>query len=522
MRTLPMQRIGFAEGCRSHASPIWRVPEDIISTIFLINLPDVFEEGEPGMSSKHSAVAASHVCRDWRRLVLNTPLFWSSLHLRIPGFGEGKSVEDTVKRFGSELEKCKGVVATWLLRSGSCPLKLRVDSPYVPQYCIRAHSQLHTVLIDLIYASAYRWKHIRFNFFLRTAHMLRLLEIAPKDVPLIETIHAELYPLQGYDTSAILDKGLFRAPSLRVLHLNPWRDILARELKGLVWTSVTDLHVDTVTKRALGPVAFDDSDTPFTSSHQVLELLRAFPNLVRGSFYLEWEDEHTYAKADTPVVTLRHLKALTLEGYPPCRGFASRLLLPSLRTLEIRSDLSRELEWPISRMGSGLVELIEHCGEDLDSLTIWQESLDKDALGHCLTYLPNLEKLRILETKHDLVFGFFGSCGFAQTKDIYLLDRLSQRFQSPGSLIDEALYLPKLQVLEICLHNCSGDHIEKAFVAFIIARRKCFDSGMGCIRDVHVTLHRRGNVDIVQELQDVDAGANFDNFVLRITAPKGS
>ncbi|KAF6757155.1 hypothetical protein DFP72DRAFT_1168416 [Ephemerocybe angulata] len=404
------------------------------------------------MSSKHSAVVASHVCRDWRRLVLNTPLFWSSLHIRIPGFGEGKSVEDTVKMFGSELEKCKGVVATWLLRSGSCPLKLRVDSPYVPQYCIRAHSQLHTVLIDLIYVSAYRWKHIRFNFFLRTAHMLRLLEIAPKDVPHIETIHAELYPLQGYDTSAILDK-------------------------------VTDLHVDTVTKRALGPAAFDDSDTPFTSSHQVLELLRAFPNLVRGSFYLEWEDEHTYAKADTPVVTLRRLKALTLEG-----------------------DLSRELEWPISRMGSGLVELIEHCGEDLDSLTIWQESLDKDALGHCLTYLPNLEKLRILETKHDLVFG---SCGFAQTKDIYLLDRLSRRFQSPGSLVDEALYLPKLQVLEICLHNCSGDHIEKAFVAFIIARRKSFDSGMGCIRDVH-------------ELQDVDAGVNFDNFVLRITAPKGS
>ncbi|KAJ7666885.1 hypothetical protein DFH06DRAFT_1295028, partial [Mycena polygramma] len=50
--------------------PVHRIPDDLLYELFM------FLVGDPSSQSCDTAVRLSHVCQDWRSIVVQAPLFW--------------------------------------------------------------------------------------------------------------------------------------------------------------------------------------------------------------------------------------------------------------------------------------------------------------------------------------------------------------------------------------------------------------------------------------------------------------
>ncbi|TEB37045.1 hypothetical protein FA13DRAFT_1572367, partial [Coprinellus micaceus] len=66
-----MKEVQYAERIRELTTPIRRLPDDILLTIFFESLALA-----EAWSTPHPSVVASHVCGRWRGLALCTPLLW--------------------------------------------------------------------------------------------------------------------------------------------------------------------------------------------------------------------------------------------------------------------------------------------------------------------------------------------------------------------------------------------------------------------------------------------------------------
>ncbi|KAJ7453195.1 hypothetical protein FB451DRAFT_987774, partial [Mycena latifolia] len=76
----------YIDGCRSVFAPIRRMPPEVLCEIFLSYSEFPFERSkdepetrEIKQLSKWNMLLISHVCAQWRTLVLGTPKFWSDI-----------------------------------------------------------------------------------------------------------------------------------------------------------------------------------------------------------------------------------------------------------------------------------------------------------------------------------------------------------------------------------------------------------------------------------------------------------
>ncbi|KAJ6594537.1 hypothetical protein B0H19DRAFT_891096, partial [Mycena capillaripes] len=106
----------YVEAHRALASPLRRLPLDIIEEIFMACLPT---HRNCAMTALEAPVILGRICSSWRSISLSTPRLWSRLHIVEPtsyswnlGFYEAKVTQ--------RLE----VANAWLGRSGTCPLSL--------------------------------------------------------------------------------------------------------------------------------------------------------------------------------------------------------------------------------------------------------------------------------------------------------------------------------------------------------------------------------------------------------------
>ncbi|KAJ7854874.1 hypothetical protein B0H13DRAFT_1484434, partial [Mycena leptocephala] len=78
------ERDGLNEFVESHlalVSTARRLPHDILRNIFTFCLPS---ERHPTLNRREAPVLISHICGDWRSLVLSMPRLWTSLHISAP------------------------------------------------------------------------------------------------------------------------------------------------------------------------------------------------------------------------------------------------------------------------------------------------------------------------------------------------------------------------------------------------------------------------------------------------------
>ncbi|KAJ7912894.1 hypothetical protein B0H13DRAFT_2659840 [Mycena leptocephala] len=120
-------------------SPVRRLPEDIIRSIFLRTLPTT---RNPTISIDEAPFLLCRICRSWRIIALSSPRLWASIHIVVPT--------------QSRVQRLTDLVATWFTRSGTVPL----DISMAFSASCGTECDISTLLSVLVAASR-RWKQIQ-------------------------------------------------------------------------------------------------------------------------------------------------------------------------------------------------------------------------------------------------------------------------------------------------------------------------------------------------------------------------
>ncbi|KAJ7641130.1 hypothetical protein FB45DRAFT_1053724 [Roridomyces roridus] len=113
IRHLRIERDGTQRRLDAYKYPVLTLPNETVSEIFIHTLPP-YPLCPPRLPGRASPIPLTHVCRRWRDIALSTPQLWRAI-----GFTDSRV----------QLEQTE-VVRTWLNRSGSCPLSIRIESQH--------------------------------------------------------------------------------------------------------------------------------------------------------------------------------------------------------------------------------------------------------------------------------------------------------------------------------------------------------------------------------------------------------
>ncbi|KIY64861.1 hypothetical protein CYLTODRAFT_424837 [Cylindrobasidium torrendii FP15055 ss-10] len=129
--------------------PMRSLPDDVLGLIFAHCTPwcladGIAEDSFPWYSSTDTSSppwALSHVCRNWRAVVLSLPLLWATCRFILPRLDNPKYIER---------------IGTIYQRSKSLPLRLYISTSFYSMFGHESLGILRTVL-----KTSYRWRCIR-------------------------------------------------------------------------------------------------------------------------------------------------------------------------------------------------------------------------------------------------------------------------------------------------------------------------------------------------------------------------
>ncbi|KAJ7181512.1 hypothetical protein C8R43DRAFT_969406 [Mycena crocata] len=145
-------------------SPVRRLPEDILRSIFVACLPST---RNPALSGSESPLLLSQICSFWRKIALSTPRLWASIHIVVPN--------------QTKLTQLRNQVGQWLNRSGIVPLSI---SMVFSQAC-EADCDISPLLSALVAVSR-RWKDVQIALPNHDPSS-PLLSVSAADVPLLQS-----------------------------------------------------------------------------------------------------------------------------------------------------------------------------------------------------------------------------------------------------------------------------------------------------------------------------------------------
>ena len=356
---------------RAHSAllaPIRMLPWEILSEIFVrIGLP----LQHPKRQLYQQVLLPGQVCRFWRTIALSTPRLWTDIVL--------------------DLDWDVDIAKTWMSRSGTLPLSLKVEWNYMYK------DHLDAVFEDVLNAGE-RWKYIdtavlpapdsATNFRGSFSSLETLILRTPTDIP-----------LSTYN--------VFRnSPRLRILHIY---SAMTKDTLVLPWSQLTEIVIH------------------HCWIDYLIDILGRADNLVRCEAMIPPLLSHM--TLPHIVSNMRFLKVTSCENNPP---FIDQVSLPSLLTLEY-ADLS-ELSPPPLLFGFLVRSQIS-----LQKLVLTFHHMHPNHSGdilHILEMLPSLTEL-----------GLHYRCTFGVNNAV--LCRLTVL-----SATQEVL-LPSLRVFKLCnsLHD---------------------------------------------------------------------
>ncbi|KAE9388040.1 hypothetical protein BT96DRAFT_740767, partial [Gymnopus androsaceus JB14] len=103
----------YIDAHQSLMSPVRQIPSETLSEIFVWCLPSVDSDTYSVRSLDEAPLLLTTICRDWRRVAIQTPLLWTSLHIH-------HALNITAEVFD---RRTKGI-NLWLERSASLPISI--------------------------------------------------------------------------------------------------------------------------------------------------------------------------------------------------------------------------------------------------------------------------------------------------------------------------------------------------------------------------------------------------------------
>jgi len=184
------------------------IPMDVLQEIFLCCLPI---NHDSIISNKEAPVLLTHVCSSWRRIALNTPLLWASIHIPVPypSVGDQQAAMDLI------MANRVNAVREWLKRSQDCPLSFTLNDNWAVQY--------GADLLNLLLPESTRWQRV--DMTMVQHHISRVMRLDPRKTPLLRSIRICIKRRTGglaEDTGSeeyLSQFSLFQNTNLRILSI---------------------------------------------------------------------------------------------------------------------------------------------------------------------------------------------------------------------------------------------------------------------------------------------------------------
>ncbi|KAJ6565464.1 hypothetical protein DFH09DRAFT_1034809 [Mycena vulgaris] len=322
----------------SYTYPVLTLPNEIVAHIFMHFLP-VYPLCPP-ITGLFSPTALGHICHKWRETSLSTPVLWRAISLYL---------DDKAKvQFSLRL------LESWLQRSGSCPLSIRLLG--FPEHLGEELGDVALAELDpfleAIVSHCERWEYFKTNIPLRYLGTGR--------TPLLRSLNIEGRLVEGSGWIAPSIEG----PQLQKLALEWYREIFAIMVP---WGQLTTLYLTFVT-----PLQFMDI------LHHAVNLVHCKLNIVSP----EPQDV-----GPTKPVKLLHLQTLVLVDWSsePPTGWIDALTLPALRRLQI-AEKFLDPDHPVDT----LLALISRSECSLQELYVHGSDLHNDMYRTALPSIPSV------------------------------------------------------------------------------------------------------------------------------------
>jgi len=416
------------------------LPTDILQEIFLSCLPTSHDSI---MTKKEAPVLLTQVCSHWRRVALNTPLLWASIHIPITSAEEVGDASFSDAATDLRMTKRVSAVREWLSRSKDCPLSFTFGSgPNI----LGANRHCDDV-ISLLQSRLGRWHRVTVNA--TKDYITTFAALDGRQMPLLESITVRNASMGGWGgPSPIVTENrpsqlsLFESPSLRSLNVS----YLTEDITSLPvrWAALSHLSLS----HNQGP----------TEIPQIFDLLKACTRLVSFRLTTAYSPPITthsltqpsfHPTADT-LVSLLFLETFSFIHnidvvYP--NSFDS-VEFPALREINYHWPHRPSLQPP-------LLSLLRKQGHTITKLTTNTQLFSEENFRSCLRCCPHLKKLSIHAFRSPELEGEEP----APTMDISLLESLS----SPSS---SGEYLcPELEELESSVVAVCSDQDVLDFLA---------------------------------------------------------
>ncbi|KAK7014350.1 F-box domain-containing protein [Favolaschia claudopus] len=261
----------------SYTYPVLTLPLEIISEIFLHYLPPY--PTPPPLTGSLSPIRLTHICRQWREMVIATPVFWRAIDL-----------SDRPIR----LKDVASLAALWLGRTGGCSLSIDaidwkpITSALIPHRSRWEHMRLHR-LQD--------WPRIfEESFPTPLLQTLLLLPTSPTSLPIPREI-----PL------ALID-----VPCLRTVELS----MPGGPYPSLPWQQLTSLN-------------FRSIFLP-----DCVHILRQTPSLITLRCYIRYKHEDSPPPSGIALLQLNSLY-FSCDFVHRHESYLNLFIVPALRVLDV-------------------------------------------------------------------------------------------------------------------------------------------------------------------------------------------
>ncbi|KAJ3526137.1 hypothetical protein NMY22_g10289 [Coprinellus aureogranulatus] len=546
LRTLKERRTVHTRYIQEHTallSPVRQLSEDILADIFISCLSSTEPPATPGTppdKKPHPAVVLSHVCRQWRQLAIRTKLLWTHLDIVIPEYpltprrfyrgqaSESKVLADelpdevatlyrkSVDEWEAKVERIVHKSKVWIDRAAPCALTVRFKSPLQMM-------GLPPLLDDGV-------ENVRFQLFLSKStneHLLRLINRAPQEVPLLEsvTLFVQDSERRPKVPEPVANSGLIKSDSLTSLILPVTLNSIAT--LPIDWEKLTNLSIGASDSHSpFDPtMAFPVAAQPFTKV-QALTILKQCPNLVHCSLIVQSVGSavSSIGQPDLPtsetewipgeVISLPELRSMSIRAASKALiDFPPHLDLPCIRKLDIGCSNFRAED----ESTSGLALWLTTFGAHLEDVTFNYGCLTQEAFVNCLEHIPNVTNFTL--TAVTKVHGYVRTVAqSALFKNSLLRDFIPKgqgETNGKGKGIDQDCLVPKLQRFH-CRLGHIGEFDEHAWLDFLTARRSLPDASSR-LKEASIRFYLPKTMDFRSEL--IKRNVDVSDFVLKTENP---
>ncbi|KAF5332546.1 hypothetical protein D9611_005418 [Ephemerocybe angulata] len=523
-------------------SPIKRVPDDILSSIFIACLALRRDRYEPWPTG-HPAVILSHVCSRWRQLALKTPILWSTLKIYIPPFPAGHPMglvhmssliqrtaeSEATHSWEKQVERLLRLSRVWIARSKDCFLTidfLVVDiSPSAPDSTISTISSIIGVICDASWRWKRAWLHLPSRTPINSLALGRLYDLKPADIPsLCDLALSQSRPFFGSSApisppdTGILGGGVIRTlsftfqsfPSLNSLPIK-WA-----QLTKLVFDGNPGLHYDYYAQGGSEGVQFDGASA--------LGLMRRCPQLAHCDISFGHYTQDLNAAIES--VTLPYLQFLCFRYYIPGKHFVSSLHLPALQALSFRSFHDSSMR-TVGPHNSRLAAWLQTYGQQITDVEFNVKTLSQSALYACMDLLTNLTSLRLDHNgniSHTPPTPPWHAANEPEAEVTYVpakldgdfLHRLTPHDDSGNTSVEAPVWCPRLETIRFP-KEFGGVTFSEVELAQFIAGRRLDRNGKGLREVIAVLGTLKGQIDVKGHLDEM--GVDLNGLEIKVFYP---